>query len=154
MLQFTCIFIFTIINMIFNKNNLFYGPRYFASNDLFHNEFIMVSGENVRNEQNPLYTVHSMEIRLIWSKAIKCDGLFLLSDSDSDLDWDSKSYDYTALCRTCLQWLGFRFRSLSQIGTVPIYFRDRSLCQVQISIFYIHFNQGNSLNLNQWKNAA
>ena len=61
-----------------------------------------------------------MEVPLIW--VIKCDGLFPLPDSnsDSDLDSDSKPYGYIVLCRTCFHWLGLRFGSLSQMGTVPI----------------------------------
>ena len=42
-------------------------------------------------------------------------GLFPLPDSDSDSDSDSVSqpYGYIVLCRTCVHWVRFRFRSLS-----------------------------------------
>ena len=42
------------------------------------------------------------------------------SDSDLDSDSDSKPYSYIVLCRTSFHWLGFRFGSFSQMGTVPI----------------------------------
>ena len=54
-------------------------------------------------------------------------------NSDSDSDSDSKPCGYIVLCRTCFHWL--RFRSFSQMGTVPTLWRD--LCP-----YYIHFNQG------------
>ena len=45
-------------------------------------------------------------------------SLFSLLDADSNSD--SEPYGYIVLCRTCVHWLKFRFRSRSQMGTVPI----------------------------------